>query len=283
MKKVYILISLFSLSMLYNCNNVEDPLEDSAIDISQPQLNDTDKWLRSNYTTPFNIEVLYKWSINRVDFNRYLYPPTVEKVQPAMKAVKTIWLDTYSEVAGEDFVKKIAPREILLVGGVNKNPSGTITLGLAEGGKRITFFNTDLVDLKDKDQLIRFVSTIQHEYCHIINQTVPFDEDTFGKITPTGYTAQWFNSSISEARELGFISDYARSNVTEDFAEMVTALLSYDNTEYNAIIDAISSDEAKESIRAKEAIVANYFKSEFDIDIYELQKVAAENVLKVLN
>ena len=37
-----------------------------------------------------------------------------------------------------------------MVGGINLNQSGTITLGLAEGGKRITFFNTDLVDLKDR-------------------------------------------------------------------------------------------------------------------------------------
>ena len=64
---------------------------------------------------------------------------------------------------------------------------------------------------------------------------------------------------------------------------MVTAMLSNDSVAYNNIIDAISSPQAKADIRAKEVIVVNYFKSEFDIDIYELQRVAAENVLKVLN
>ena len=184
---------------------------------------------------------------------------------------------------GENFVKLIAPREIVLIGGINLNPSGTITLGLAEGGKRITFFNTDLVDLKDKEELTRFVSTIQHEYTHILNQTVPYDRETYEAITPSGYTAQWFNESIATARELGFITDYARSNEDEDFAEMVTALLSNSNAEYNAIIDGISSNQAKTDIRAKEALVVEYFKTEFNIDIYELQRVAAENVLKVLN
>ncbi|QVY64783.1 substrate import-associated zinc metallohydrolase lipoprotein [Polaribacter sp. Q13] len=283
MRYIYILIAFVFLTLATSCSKTEDVLTGSNLDTETPSLNTTDVWLRDNYTSPYNIEVFYNWNENRVDFNRYLFPPTVEKVMPAMEAVKTIWLETYREVAGDDFIKLIAPREILLIGGINLNPSGTITLGLAEGGKRITFFNTDLVDLKDRDQLIRFVSTIQHEYTHIINQTVPFDKETFEQITPSGYTAQWFNSSISEARELGFISDYARSNETEDFAEMVTAMLSNDNASYNAIIDAITSEQAKIDIRAKEALVVTYFKSEFDLDIYELQRVAAENVLKVLN
>lgn len=283
MKKIKILAIVTLLTIVQSCNTKEDLITGSNIDTSTPELNSTDIWLRNNYTTPYNIEVLYNWNESRVDFNRYLYPPTLDKVLPAMEAISTIWLDTYNEVAGNDFVKKIAPREILLVGGINLNSSGTITLGLAEGGKRITFFNTDLVDLSERESLVRFVSTIQHEYCHIINQTVPFDEEAYKSITPSGYTGQWFNESIAEARELGFISDYARSNETEDFAEMVTAMLSYDNAAYNAIIDAISSEQARADIRTKEALVVNYFKSELNVDLYELQRVAAENVLKVLN
>ncbi|WBX76805.1 putative zinc-binding metallopeptidase [Tenacibaculum ovolyticum] len=283
MRKTQIFITLVLLIVLQSCNTKEALIEGSDIDTSTPFLNSTDIWLRDNYTTPYNIEVLYNWNNSRVDYNRYLYPPTLENILPAMEAIKTIWLDTYNEVAGSDFVKKIAPREILMVGGINLNQSGTITLGLAEGGKRITFFNTDLVDLKDRASLTRFVATIQHEYCHIINQTVPFDEEAYKTITPSGYTAQWFNESIADSRELGFISAYARSNEVEDFAEMVTAMLSNDNVAYNNIIDAISSPQGKADIRAKEVIVANYFKSEFNLDIYELQRVAAENVLKVLN
>jgi substrate import-associated zinc metallohydrolase lipoprotein len=277
------LVYIFIFLLVINGCSEEKPLTESNLNTETPVLNNVDIYLRENFTTPYNIEVFYDWNPNKVDFNRFLFPPTVEKVVPAMEAIKTIWLDTYNEVAGENFVKLIAPREIVLIGGINLNPSGTITLGLAEGGKRITFFNTDLVDLKDKEELTRFVSTIQHEYTHILNQTVPYDRETYEAITPSGYTAQWFNESIATARELGFITDYARSNEDEDFAEMVTALLSNSNAEYNAIIDGISSNQAKTDIRAKEALVVEYFKTEFNIDIYELQRVAAENVLKVLN
>ena len=203
MRYIYILIAFVFLTLAISCAKTEDTLTESNLDTETPSLNATDIWLRGNYTSPYNIEVFYNWNENRVDFNRYLFPPTVEKVKPAMEAVKAIWLETYREVAGDDFVKLIAPREILLIGGINLNPSGTITLGLAEGGKRITFFNTDLVDLKDRNQLIRFVSTIQHEYTHIINQTVPFDEETFGPLA-----AMIKAKSIEEAFDLSEQSKY---------------------------------------------------------------------------
>ncbi|PQJ78984.1 substrate import-associated zinc metallohydrolase lipoprotein [Polaribacter porphyrae] len=282
MKKI-IFIVLGVLLLVFACSDNESPLTQSELDIKKPTLSALDTWLRENYTNPYNIEVSYHWNENRVDLNRYLHPPIKDSVKVAMEAIKTIWLETYNEVAGPNFVKRIAPREILLVGGVNRNASGTVTLGLAEGGKRITFFNTNTLNIKNRPNLIRFVSTIQHEYCHIINQTVPFDEEAIRKITPSGYTAQWYETSIPDARELGFITDYARANVIEDFAEMLTTILSYNNTDYNAIIDAIKSKKAKEAIRKKEAIVASYFKTEFDIDIYELQSVAARNIERVLN
>lgn len=277
------LVYIFAILYLFSGCLEEEKLTKSNLDTNKPELNEIDVFLRENFTTPYNIDVFYQWNPNKVDFNRFLFPPNAATVIPAMQAVKTIWLDTFNEVAGEDFVKLIAPREIVLVGGFNINPSGTITLGIAEGGKRITFFNTDFVDLSDRDELVRFVATIQHEYTHILNQNIPFDRETYQEITPSGYTAQWFNSNDTQARELGFISAYARSNEDEDFAEMVTALLSNSNTEYNAIIDNISSEQARVNIRSKEVIIAEYFKTEFNIDIYELQRVAAENVQKVLN
>jgi substrate import-associated zinc metallohydrolase lipoprotein len=94
---------------------------------------------------PYNINVQYKWNQNLVDNNRFLAPPLQSKVQPALEIVQKIWLDSYKAIAA-DFVKTIAPREFVLVGGINLNTTGTITLGLAEGGQRITLFETDNVN-----------------------------------------------------------------------------------------------------------------------------------------
>lgn len=274
-------LGLFGCLLVINCNKEAD-LGKSDIDTKTPKLSDLDKWLRSHYTKPYNIDVLYEWDENKTDLNRYLTPPDVKNVLPAMKVVKTIWLDSYSEAGGADFVKKIAPREILLIGGVNLNASGTQTLGLAEGGKRITFFRVDLVDLKDKSEVSRFIETIQHEYAHILTQNVPYDMDAYRKITPDDYTAQWFNESVADSRELGYITSYARSNENEDFAEMIATMLSNDRAGYDAIVNAITSADAKANLRKKEKFIVDYYSKNFNIDIYKLQEVVDKNTDKAI-
>ncbi|AUC86394.1 hypothetical protein CW731_14385 [Polaribacter sp. ALD11] len=323
MKNIYILIALVIVGLFQSCSNVDEKLTESNIDITTPGLNSTDSWLRDNYTTPYNIDVTYKWDEGRVDLNRFLFPPTLENVIPIMEAVKIIWIDTYSAVGGEEFVKKIAPRELVLIGGFNLNENGTRTLGFAEGGKNIVLFEADLINLKDKASITRFVRTIQHEYTHILNQQFRFDEEAFKQVTPGDYTSQWFNPAdrterFDIANELGFITDYSRLSHTEDFAEMTATLLSNSAVDYQAILNNISkriidkavsnalgqldatatatevkiatdaatliatpqAEKAIDLIKQKEALVASYFLKQFNVDIYELQRVAAENIIK---
>ncbi len=184
---------------------------------------------------------------------------------------------------GPDFVKKIAPREFVLVGGINLNTTGTITLGLAEGGMRITLFNTDYLDKKDRANVKRFIHTIQHEYIHILNQTKPFDETTWAKITPAGYTSNWYATSTTVARTQGFITDYSRSNVTEDFAEMASFMLVNSKAEYAAVLASITDPVSKAAIIAKEALVVKYFKEAFNMDFYKLRDAAEQNTNAVTN
>lgn len=280
-----ILFGVFGTIMV-SCSK-EDPLTESRIVVEEPDLSPLDIWLRENYTTPYNIEVLYQWNEAEVDYNRYLYPPMVDKVKPAMSVVKSIWIDSYTEVGGEDFIKEIAPRQLLLIGGINRNSSGTITLGLAEGGKKITFFNVDYLDTDDLEGptgITQFIHTIQHEYVHILNQTKPFDSETFLTITPSNYTGQWFNETDAGSQILGYITAYARSNVQEDFAEMVSVFLSHSNQEWNDMIDAIpNQQQGQEKIREKERMMVEYYMDEFGIDLYELQEVTYQNTQEVLN
>lgn len=271
--------ALFAIA-LHSCSS-ETSLGESQLDLSKPPMTVLDNWIETNYVNPFNIRVQYKWDQNVVDNNRYLYPPQQNKVQPALEVVQKIWLDSYTAIGGPNFVKLIAPKEFVLVGGVNLNENGTILLGLAEGGQRITLFETDYVNKKDPANIKRFIHTIQHEYLHILNQTKPFDEDGFSKITPTGYTSNWYATSVATAREEGFITDYARSNVNEDFAEMASTMLVYSKVEYDAILAGITSTKAKEAIKAKEALVVKYYKDAFNIDFYKLRDEAEKNTNEV--
>jgi substrate import-associated zinc metallohydrolase lipoprotein len=284
MKNIVKIIMVSGLFLsLYSCSKDDTTLGPSVLDATQPTKTTLDLWIDNNYLNPYNIEVLYKWNKNAVDNNRYLFPPTQIKVQPALEIVQRIWLNSYSEVGGADFVKKIAPRQLVLVGGLNFNTNGTITLGIAEAGQRVSLFNTDLVDKTNRANVTQFVQTIQHEYIHILNQTKPFDEKNFSKITPAGYTANWYATSIAVARSQGFITDYARSNVIEDFAEMAATMLTSSKAEYDAIITALPSDKARADVKAKEALVVKYFKEAFNMDFYELRDAAERNTTAVVN
>jgi substrate import-associated zinc metallohydrolase lipoprotein len=283
LKTQYKKIILFSAIVLLGACSGEEALKESQLDVSTPAMSTLDKWIETNYVNTYNIKVQYKWDQNVVDNNRFLYPPIQAQVQPALEIVQKIWLESYSTIGGADFVKKIAPREFVLVGGRNLNTTGTITLGLAEGGQRITLFETDLVDKKNRDNVKRFVHTIQHEYIHILNQYKPFDEKTLSKITPTGYTSNWYATSTTVAREEGFITDYARSNINEDFAEMASTMLVNSKAEYDAILAGITSVKAKADIKAKEAVIVKYFKDAYNIDFYKLRDQAEKNTLAVIN
>lgn len=324
MKNIQLYIATLCFGIFLGCSSNEEPITESNLDLSTPNLNATDIWLRENITIPYNIDISYKWDEGRVDLNRFLFPPTLENVIPVMKVVKKVWIDTYAELGGEDFVKHIAPREFVLIGGSNLNPSGTRTLGFAEGGKNIALFEVDLIDVKNKESIKRFIQTVQHEYTHILNQQFRFNEESYAQITPSGYTSQWFNPGnrterFDIANKAGFITDYARLNESEDFAEMVETILTNNATEYQAILDNIydriignavnnaledlgdataeerdaarraatitatpEAENAISLIKQKEALVAEYYKKSFNIDLYELQKVATDNILEAI-
>lgn len=273
---------LLLIIALVSCAHDDQPGA-SQLDFTKPNQTVLDKWITTNYLNPYNINVQYKWNQNTVDNSRFLFPPLVDKVQPALEIVQTIWLDSYAAIGGADFVKKIAPREIVLVGGVNLNSVGTKTLGLAEGGQRVTLFETDYIDQSDRDNVTQFIHTIQHEYIHILNQHKPFDEKAWAKITPVGYTADWYNYDIPESNEIGFITSYARSNINEDFAETASMILIYSKADYAAFLAGIQSPEALFALKAKEALVVKYFKDAFNMDFYALRDEAEKNTNTIVN
>lgn len=269
-------------SLLFVACAHEDQPKESQLDYSQPNKTVLDKWLDAGFLDPYNIKVYYEWNQNLVDNTRYLFPPTVDKVQPAMEIVKTIWIDSYSKIGGANFVKKIAPREFVLVGGTNLNSTGTRTLGLAEGGQRVTLFQVDYLNKNSRPDVTEFIHTIQHEYVHILNQTKPFDEQAWAKLTPSGYTTSWYVEDIEDSRELGFITSYARLNIYEDFAETASTILTSSKAEYAAILASISDPEGLANIQRKEAIVVQYYKDAFNMDFYALRDEAQKNTDAVL-
>lgn len=276
-------IAILAGVVLFTACAHEDQLTDSQLDYSIPLKTDLDKWIDNGFLNPYNIKVYYEWDQNLVDNSRYLFPPAVNKVQPALEVVKQIWIDSYTTIGGTDFVKKIAPREFVLVGGMNLNTNGTRTLGLAEGGQRVILFQVDDLNRSSRAEVTEFIHTIQHEYVHILNQNNPFDVQAWSKLTPSGYTSSWYTEDEEDSRELGFVTSYARLNVYEDFAETASMILTSSAAEYDDLLASISDPAAVANIKKKEAIVVQYYKDRFNIDFYALRDEAQKNTDAVIN
>lgn len=239
----------------------------------------TDNWLIDNFTKPFNIEVKYRWDPFEVPLDKTLVPPLVDKVRPTMEAVKAIWIDPYIKEAGADFIKKYCPKQYILVGSANWNNDGTITLGTAEGGRKVVLYQINDFEKKNVAAVKQMLHTIHHEFGHILNQNILYSV-AFKQITPGSYTSNWYNISEEEALSLGYVTSYAMSGPDEDFVEMLATMLVEGKTAYDARV-ATASATAQESIRKKEQIVIDYMNKAYNINFRSLQTTTQEAIVNI--
>lgn len=277
---LYAICALFAMGTIASCSS-EDSLRSESVLKTTPEVKTAlDNWIDSQFLYTYNINVIYKYSQYKTDMDRYLTPAKVENVKPALEVIESIWLDTYRKVGGVLFVKQNAARELVLIGSKNLNENGTNTLGVAEAGWRISMFKVDDLNFKSESEVKEFIHTIQHEFVHILNQTAPYDPK-YGLVTASDYMVDWQNGTTAEARKLGFISNYARTNVAEDFAEQASWMLR-DIVAYRKIVDGLAAGAGKNNILTKEALVVEYYKTAFQIDFYELCDVALKHTKEVV-
>jgi len=237
-----------------------------------------DKWIADTLTNSFNIAAKYKWDQGELEFDKTLTPPKEEKIIPVLSSIKKVWIDNYVAEAGKAFMQTYVPKFFVLVGSASWNIDGTITLGTAEGGRRIVLYVLNDFRVKgmtgyvssDSFNIKMMFHTIEHEFGHILHQTVYYPVD-FKHISVGDYTSNWNNVSDKAANEKGFISAYAQSAPDEDFVEMISIMLTEGKAQYDALVNGITSTDAQSKLRQKEAIVVNYFKDVWGISFYSLQ------------
>lgn len=263
---------LFSTIGLFSCSKNED-LGTSNIVIPSAERNVLDKWIFESLTLPLNIEVKYLWDESEFDLSKKLTPPNLKSVQPFLEVVRKVWIEPYTDVnivPDQSFLKKYCPKQLVLSGSPNYNTDGTVTLGTAEGGRKIVLYEVDNFDSKNMEMVTGMLHTMQHEFAHILHQNKMYPAE-FKKVT-TGYTSTWYNFQDSESNLDGFITSYARSAEDEDFVEMVATMLTMSKADFDAKINSISSESGKKALRIKEGYVVTYFREKYNIDIYKLQK-----------
>ena len=277
-KNLFLLLASLALF----CNSCSEDLGKSDIVIPEwdiTKLSKTDRYIYDNFTQPFNIQVNYKWDASETDMDKTLVPPQEEMVIPFLEVVKKIWMDPYIGETDSVFVKQYFPKQLLLIGSPSYNTDGSITQGTAEGGKKIVLFEINDFNPTYKTLIRRYSRTLFHEFAHILHQSVEYATD-YQNITPA-YTSGWYLvASDTKARQDGFITRYAMSAPSEDFAEMVAQMLIYTEDEWNELLAEAGDNEAL--LRKKEKMVISYMKNNWNIEMEHFRKVTTNAMKEVI-
>ena len=283
MKHIKNIFLLFiTLSFMISCS--EDALDEKSIfDTDTPALNDFDKWIRTNYTDPYNIQIKYKFEDKESDNTYNLSPAEYKKSVALAKLIKHLWVDAYGELLGQDFLKKYSPRLFQFIGSPAYNSGGSIVLGTAEGGLKVTLFNVNMIDLEEPDieELnYWYFQTMHHEFAHILHQTKSYTTD-FNLISAEDYqSTSWLNLTDKEALELGFISRYGSSETQEDFVELISRFVTNTPEHWDSLITA-AGEKGGPKLLEKFAIVKDYLLVNWDIDIVKLRDIVVRRSSEV--
>ena len=87
-------------------------------------------------------------------------------------------------------MRKHAPAILHIVGSAAWNGDGTITLGTAEGGLKITLYMTNWLNPKDIANMNKwFFKTMHHEFTHILQQDINYPQE-YNLISAEDYRPQ---------------------------------------------------------------------------------------------
>jgi len=266
--KSYIGIVVCGVLLLSVSSCIRQDKFTESIFAEEPALNQNsetypfDQWLYDNYLLPYNVDFRYKMQDVGSDITYNLVPATLDKSMDMAILVKYLWFDVYSKVVSEDLLKQYGPRIIHLIGSPAYNPvQGTMVLGTAEGGIKVTLYRCNDLNPKNVDDMNEYYfRTMHHEFMHILHQQKMYPKEfetlSAGYYDPTG----WQYRTDSEAASIGCVSPYGSSEPKEDFVEIIANYIVKSDAQWNAILDLAS----KPGIDASGQVVPNNLKMRGD-------------------
>ncbi len=229
-------------AMLTMASCSEDSLDEKSIFPDPTTSNSTafDKWLEVNYQQPYNIQLKYRFEFKESDETKNLAPARYDKSVALAKLTKYLWLESYEELKGRDFIRQYCPKILHFIGSYGYNSGGSVTLGVAEGGMKISLYNVNNIDYNNPDiEFLNywFFKTMHHEFAHILHQTKPYPTD-FNEVSAANYQSEsWVNLEENQWLALGFITDYASRETQEDFVEIIANYITHDQEWWDEQLD----------------------------------------------
>ena len=274
---------LFFLSF-FSTGCSEDKPEGTIFDPSDIKRNQFDLWLLDHYVNNYNIDLKYRIEDMEIDQSYNLVPATMDNSIKLAKLIKHLWLESYDEIAGIDFMRTYAPKVIHLIGSPAINAEQqTEVLGTAEGGLMVTLYKVNELNLNSIDSLnYYYFKTMHHEFAHILHQTKNYPKD-FDKISTSDYSPSgWMNRKEEEALQMGFVSPYASSEPQEDFVEVIAIYLTHSNAYWEELLEKAGT-EGSTIIQKKFTIVRNWLRTSWNIDIDKLRSTVERRSKEIQN
>lgn len=242
-----------------------------------------DQYIQEHFIDAYGVAVRYKFVDRYVDLNKRVTPPKLDVVQPMLDFLTDYWIEPFIDVAnGKRFFKTHVPAEVILIGSTMYNADGTVTLGTADAGARITLTEVNFVNVDNQDWVFRQLGTIYHEFAHIVHQRYNLPP-TWQEISPQGYTSpgSWYNLTDEEALKRGFVSPYGTSSFNEDFAEVVAFLLFrpdfyetfIDDEENCQTADCVARNEGRAKLRRKYNAILEHYKQNTGVDLLAVREL----------
>ena len=314
MKHTYIFLFGLLVLLASACSNDDLDKESIFTETTQTDSTPLDQWVKTNFTDPYNIRFLYRYNDKETDNYYNVIPADYDKSVALAILLKHVWIDTYTELVGQDFMKTYSPRVYQLIGSAEYNSStGSIVLGTAEGGIKVTLFRVNDIDVDhpviDSDSPYPnteavpidlnywFFHTMHHEFCHILTQKKDYSTD-FRTISTANYQrASWINVKDKDAGVKGFVTGYASMEYNEDFAETYATYITHTEDAWNKLLEnavQVKLDENEDTIFTydkngnkfpvydysgydaivkKLNIVKDYFQKQWGIDIDKLRTI----------
>lgn len=314
MKHTYIFLFGLLALLVSACSNDDLDKESIFTETTQTESTPLDQWVKTNFTDPYNIRFLYRYNDKETNNYYNVIPADYNKSVALAILLKHVWIDSYTELVGQDFMKTYSPRVYQLIGSAEYNSStGSIVLGTAEGGIKVTLFRVNDIDVDhpviDSDSPYPnteavpidlnywFFHTMHHEFCHILTQKKDYSTD-FRTISTANYQrASWINVKDKDAGVKGFVTGYASMEYNEDFAETYATYITHTEDAWNQLLEnsiQVKLDENEdtiftydkngnkypvydysgyEAIIKKLNIVKDYFQKQWGIDIDKLRTI----------
>ncbi len=294
MKKISKIIYIVLITVFFSACETEDKLDPVNIFEGVESTDELDAYLKNEFRDPYGSVVIYRFIERYIDPTKSAVPPKKEVVKPVAELIKQAWIKPYNIASdqGEEFLKKYFPAELVLVGSPLYNGDGTITLGVADAGVRVTLTQVNDYAPGNTEWILRSFRTLHHEFAHIVDQNFNFDDEAFYEISGSDYTSPgtWTNETLGTAIEKGMVTPYGTSAVGEDFAELISYIITTDSVEFDAIYLAeedcttggqacLDRNKGRLRIKQKYDIVIKYMKEDVGVDLIVLR----DEFLKSIN